>query len=319
MGAAHAARGRRHRRLLGRDSRLLPAVPRPQCVDRRFPPCHGGCFATGSRLVLRSVAEAFHVAVVRGRLALQPDGQTDRGRAEPDAGGRSLPRAGGIRHHVGRRAGDANRTRGDDGEGKSLHDCGGHGTGGSRLRSEHVAADDRGDVSKASVTMDRRARCIASTGRRIRGLSNPQILKSPDPQILRSSDPQIFEAPDQKLTLNPTRTIRGARICCGTRYEPPTAEVNATTAAELLMLKKSTCGTIRRPCPNLNAREMRTSAVVTVGSRSSPRALRKTVWVPRVSGTTDATAARDAEYVEAYGPPPFASRPPAINTSPGNW
>ena len=36
------------------------------------------------------------------------------------------------------------------------------------------------------------------------------------------------------------------------------------------------------------------SAVVTVGSRSSPRALRNTFWLPRVSATTEATAARDA-------------------------
>ena len=100
--------------------------------------------------------------------------------------------------------------------------------------------------------------------------------------------------PYQKLTLNPTHDAwrKNGRH----QHEPPTAEVSATIAAELLMLKKSTC--VRFALSNLNALERRRSAVVTVGSRSSPRALRKTFWLPRVSATTDATAARDAEYVE---------------------
>src|SRR5262245_66606108 len=61
------------------------------------------------------------------------------------------------------------------------------------------------------------------------------------------------------------------------------------------------------------------SAVFTLGSRSSPRALRNTVWLPRVSATTDATAARDAAYVEMYGAPSLATRLPATSTSQGSW
>src|SRR5207249_10646353 len=102
--------------------------------------------------------------------------------------------------------------------------------------------------------------------------------------------------------LNLTRMIRGAMICVGNRYEPPIVLVMLTGVLLLPILKKSTVGTIRRG-PNRNAREMRISPIVTVASRSSPRALRNTFWLPRVSATTGATAARDADYTDTYGAP----------------
>src|SRR6476660_1955121 len=63
---------------------------------------------------------------------------------------------------------------------------------------------------------------------------------------------------------------------------------------------------------------MRMSAVFTAGRRSSPRADRNTVWLPRVSATTGATTARDAAKVEVYGAPPLATRLPANSRSHGS-
>src|ERR1051325_4554709 len=105
----------------------------------------------------------------------------------------------------------------------------------------------------------------------------------------------------QQTPVKPTRMIRGARISDGARYVVPTAGFRLTIGAALPTLKKSTCG-VKCRAPNRNALETRRSTLVTLGKRSSPRLLSRTVWLERVSATPCVSAnARVTEKVDTYG------------------
>ncbi len=87
LGAAHASRDDGDREVLDGNSRVLPAVPEPQRVDRRFPPGDGAGRGDGPVVVLRPVAAAARHARAEGRLALRPGRAADTDRARTDTGG----------------------------------------------------------------------------------------------------------------------------------------------------------------------------------------------------------------------------------------